>query len=164
MAEKLGRNCVYVGSFNPIHIGHVQGIDEILESFDYANIFVRYTEGMDLVDWETKSMWFENISRERDGRVRFFKEVHEEKEKNYDMELFYTFIRKTEDVVGESIDGFYFGEDYRKMIPMLEAQFPDKIFIIGNRPGFNSTAIRNDIEGHKDWLPPFVYESIKDKV
>ena len=40
--------------------------------------------------------------------------------------------------------------------------FPEKEFHIGDRGGgYNSTALRSDLEGHRDWLPAYVYESLK---
>lgn len=163
MADRLGRNCVIVGSFNPIHVGHIDMINQAFEHFDIVNIFVRYNDGVDLTDWDTKKRWFERISEEMyDGKVRVFKEVSEEKGKSYGIQLFYDFIRKTDTIVGETVDGFLFGDDYLKIIPLLQKEFPEKHFVIHSRDeGHSSTAIREDLEGHKDWLLPYVYEDLK---
>ena len=162
MAKKLGKNAVYVGSFNPLHVGHVDAIKSGLEQFDFVHVFVRYNEGVDLTDWETKAAWFKKLSDELDGRVKYYKEVSEEKGKSYGINLFFDFIRKTEVVIGEPVHGFLFGDDYMKIKGELEAEFPDKAFVIGKRDGYNSSAIRADLEGHKDWLPDYVYESLKE--
>jgi cytidyltransferase-like protein len=164
MAQYLGKNCVYVGSFNPIHIGHINAIKNILEKFEYALIFVRYNEGVDLTDWDTKKMWFDKLNEELGGRLKIYKEVSEEKGKQYGLQLFFDFIRKTEQVAGEEVQGFYFGDDYQKILSDLEAEFPEKKFIIGARDGYSSTAIREDLEGHKDWLPEYVYYSVKESM
>ncbi|MBE5906892.1 MAG: hypothetical protein E7277_08955 [Lachnospiraceae bacterium] len=164
MAEKKGRNAVYVGSFNPIHVGHIETMKYGLEHFEYLNMFVRYNDGVDLTDWDTKQMFFEMVAKDLGAtdRVRIFKEESEEKGKSYAIELFYDFIRKTEQVIGEKVDGFLFGSDYEKILPLLQKEFPDMQFIILDRSeGYSSTAIREDLEGHKDWLPPYVYETLK---
>lgn len=164
MDEKLGRNVVYVGSFNPVHVGHIQTMKYGLERFEYLNMFVRYNEGVDLTDWETKRSFFEHISKDLggEGRVRIFREESEEKGKSYGIELFYDFIRKTSEVIGEKVDAFLFGEDYEAIRPQLEKEFPDIQFIIVERLDYSSSAIRDDLEGHKDWLPPYVYEALKE--
>lgn len=50
MSEHVGGNGVYVGSFNPPHEGHIQGMRDALEVFDTLHVFVRYNEGVDLTD------------------------------------------------------------------------------------------------------------------
>jgi hypothetical protein len=35
--------------------------------------------------------------------------------------------------------------------------------VITRRDEINSTAVRNDLEGHKDWIPSFVYADLKDR-
>ena len=166
MEERLGRNVVYVGSFNPVHIGHIIMMKYGLAHFDYLNMFVRYNDGVDLTDWETKQGFFEKIGDDLGARdrIRIYKEVSEEKGKSYGLELFFDFIRKTEKVIGEEVDGFLFGADYEKILPELEKEFPNIKFIILSRDeGYSSSAIREDLEGHKDWLPPYVYETLKNR-
>ena len=129
------------------------------------NVFVRYTEGMDLTDWETKEGLFKRMTAElgAEDRIRIFKEEFEGKEKSYGIELFFDFIRRTEKVIGEPVDGLLLGSDYEKIKPELEEEFPNMKFIITQRRGgVNSTAIRKDLEGHREWLPTYVYEALKN--
>ena len=71
-------------------------------------------------------------------------------------------VRKEDCMAGEPIHGFYFSCDHRKIVEKLVPLFPDKEFHIGNRgKGYSSTAIREDPEGHRDWMPDYVYESLR---
>ena len=163
MTEKLGKNVVYVGSFNPVHIGHIKVMEYGLEKFDYLKVFVRYNEGFELTDWETKKGFFEQIAKDlgAEDRVAIYKEVTDEKGKKYNINQFFDFIREAEIVVGEKIDGFLFGNDYENIRLDLEREFPDTQFIIVSRDGgINSSKIRGNLEEYKDWLKPYVYEEL----
>ena len=168
---RVGGNGVYVGSFNPPHLGHVQAMREALEVFDVLHLFVRYNEGVDLVDWDTKRGWFERIDEELDGRLRIHKMVNEKvKGKSYTLDEFFDFMRDTERVIGEPVAGFVFGPDYKRLLPAFKREFPTMHFDIGARPidpatgeEYSSTALRDDLEGHRDWLAPYVYESLRTR-
>ena len=167
MSEHVGGNGVYVGSFNPPHAGHTLTMREALEVFDALHVFVRYNEGVDLVDWDTKRGWFERMAEELDGRVVVHKMVNEEvKGKSYTIDDFFVFMRDTERTIGEPVAGFVFGDDYARLLPTFEREFPGMVFHIGVRPvdasgePYSSTAIRSDLEGHRHWLAPYVYETL----
>ena len=167
MSEHVGGNGVYVGSFNPPHRGHIQAMRDALEVFDTLHMFVRYNEGVDLTDWETKRGWFDRIGEELGGRIVVHKKVNEEiKGKSYTINDFFEFMRDTERVIGAPVAGFVFGEDYADLMPTFEREFPHATFFIPKRPvdangePYSSTAIRDDLEGHRHWLPGYVYETL----
>lgn len=168
MSEHIGGNGVYVGSFNPPHLGHIETMREALNSFDTLHLFVRYNEGTDLTDWPTKLGWFERIDEELGGRLTIHKMVNEAiKGKTYTTQDFIEFMRDTERVIGEPVAGFVFGGEYDGLIPTFRQSFPTKHFVEGIRPmrdgqEMSSTAIRQDLEGHKSWLPDYVYQSLHE--
>ncbi len=168
MSTHVGGIGIYPGSFNPPHTGHLLTIRQALECFDVLHMFVRYNEGTDLVDWETKCGWFRRINEEMGGRLVIHKMANQAlKGKTYTMEDFFTFMRNTMSSVGGPVRGFVFGDDYKKMLPAFQKEFPQMFFFEGTRPVIgteltSSSAIREDLEGHKEWLPSYVYETLRD--
>ena len=166
MDTHVGGIGVFPGSFNPPHIAHIKTIRAALGCFDVLHMFVRYNEGVDLVDWDTKRGWFDRINEETGGRLVIHKMVNTAVTgKKYTMEDFFEFIRNTAASVGEPVSGFVFGNDYEKTIPLLKQEFPQMVFLKGpvceTGEGVpTSTAIRKDLEGHREWLPPYVYETL----
>lgn len=166
MMEYVGGNGVYVGSFNPPHIGHIETMKQALETFDMLHIFVRYNKGIDLVDWDTKVEWFDRMNEELGGRLVIHKMMNENiKDKTYTLEDFFAFMRDTGRVIGAPVRGFVFGDDYLKLLPAFKKEFPEMVFVEGIRPvdgaeALSSTAIREDLEGHRRWLPEYVYTSL----
>lgn len=170
MGDHVGGNGVFVGSFNPPHKGHIRTMREALEAFDVLHVFVRYNEGVDLVDWDTKRIWFERMAESLDGRIATHKMVNEEvKGKSYTLEDFFEFMRDTERIIGEPVAGFVFGNDYTELLPAFAREFPHAFFLIAKRSvdangeEYSSTAIRNDLEGHRQWLEPYVYEDLCER-
>ena len=166
MSEYEGKYAVTAGSYNPLHNSHIALFDKVLARYEYCICLVRYNEGVDLTDWETKLGWFERLSRERyDGRLLPVKNVPNTKEKVYGIDLFKDIITEAENAVHEPVQGYIFGEDYGGMVQKMRELYPDKDFLIFPRQSngvCNSTEIREDLEGHKDWLPEYVYESLRN--
>lgn len=168
MREHVGGNGISIGSYNPPHNGHIESFGEALEVFDVLHVIVRYNPGVDLVDWETKRSWFARINEELGGRLVIHKHMNERiKGKTYALEDFFDFMHDAERIIGAPVAGFHFGSDYQELLPEFEREFPSMHFLITDRSPVNgevrsSTAIRNDLEGHRDSLPPYVYQTLHD--
>ena len=166
MSTYVGGNAVFPGSFNPPHVAHIKTIRLALACFDVLHMFVRYNESVELVDWETKKGWFDRINEEVGGRLVIHRmENPAVKGKTYTMEDFFDFIRSAVRSVGEPVSGFVFGDDYEKLIPVFQKEFPRMYFFKGEQTKdgqerISSTAIREDLEGHRSWLPEYVYETL----
>ena len=166
MSTHIGGIGVFPGSFNPPHIGHIKTIRLALECFDILHIFVRYNEGVDLVDWDTKRLWFDRINEEVGGHLVIHKMENKAiTGKSYTMEDYFDFMRSVVQSVGEPVSGFVFGDDYENLLPEFRKEFPRMFFFKGERPSdgelrLSSTDIRKDLEGHRSWLPEYVYETL----
>ena len=162
------KNGVYMGSFNPVHYGHMETMRQALDFFDVLHVFVKYVEGVDLTDWETKRRWFERINAEEmDGRLRIYQEIPQIRDKQYGMDLFADFFRRAEEEIGEPIQGIVLGSDYDELVPKLRETFPQITFTVIRRGLSNgdyptSSAIREDMEQYRRWLPDYVYQSLRE--
>ena len=159
MSEKE-KVVVFMGSFNPPHKGHLLMIDRILAVRKELHLFVRYNEGVDLASREMKMKWFERINADRDHRIHIHMfSTDDFKGKSYTGSIFASFIRLFEEMLNEPIDEIWVGEDGVKLVEATRDEFPGISFRICERL-YNSTAIREDFEGHKDWLPDFIREDL----
>ena len=158
MSEKV---VVSMGSFNPPHKGHFEMFDEILKVNEKFHLFVRYNEGVDLTSREVKEKWFERISAEYDNRIIIHVFTMEDmKGKDYNPHILAGAIHYFESLLGEPIDEVWTGEDAAPLLEGMDKEFPDMTFVVTKRCGITSTAIRNDIAGHKDCMPVYVYEDL----
>ena len=159
---------MYMGSFNPVHYGHMETMRQALDFFDVLHVFVKYVEGVDLTDWETKRLWFERINAEEmDGRLRIYQEIPQIRDKQYGMDLFADFFRRAEEEIREPIQGIVLGSDYDELVPKLRKTFPQITFTVIRRGLSNgdyptSSAIREDMEQYRRWLPDYVYQSLRE--
>ncbi len=164
MKEHKGKSASLSGSFNPLHYDHIGAVEELFAmGYSKVYLFVRDNPAADIVPWEVKQSWFEKLCGAYDGRLAFFRMPSPVTGKTYSSNLFADMIRLEDELAGEVIHGFYFSCDHAKIVEELASLFPDREFHIGNRGrGYSSTAIREDPEGHRDWMPEYVYESIKN--
>ena len=169
MHEKKYKVGVYAGSFNPPHIGHMTQLEDTLKYCERTHLLVRYNEGVDLTDWETKEEWFRKLTEKFGGRIIVHKMSSGKiKSKKYRLNTVREGFRKLTEVTGEPIDVMFAGEDYRGLKRLMIFLACPRLHVIISprtyRDGVivSSTLIRSDIEGHKDWLPACVYESLKE--
>ncbi len=155
-------NGLLFGSFNPLHVGHIQVLQFALEHFEVMHVFTRYTEGVDMVDWETKLSWLNRVNEECcDGRLRFYKFVLAMKDKQYAKLDFTGTFLECERRCGVHLDGLVCGEDMRYMADALSADLPDRTFIVHPRGEHSSSRVREDLDRWKDDLPKYVYDGLK---
>lgn len=154
-------NGLLYGSFNPMHLSHVELIEKALEHFQYLHIFARVNKGVDLVDWETKKSWLERLNREKfDGRLRIYKLELSFHDKNYGKLDFVESFLNSEKETGIHLDGLICGEDMQYMVDRMKAALPDRKFVVIPRDGRSSSGIRKDIDSMKEQVPDFVYEDL----
>lgn len=156
------------GSFNPPHIGHNMAIKNMLDlGADRIHVFVRINEGVDWVDKDTKLGWFEKM-KEKYKDVGWDKLIIHEavsaevKGKSYSLATVKRGIDLLSEQAGEQITHYYAGDDYNKFKPIWPFIAKGVKLVIGPRTdGLSSTAIRNDLDGNRFLLEPFVYEDLK---
>ena len=91
--------------------------------------------------------------------IHFFS-IEDIKGKDYNPHILAGAVHYFESVLGEAIDEVWTGEDAAPLLEGMDNEFPNTKFVITKRCGITSTAIRNDVVGHKDCMPYYVYEDL----
>lgn len=157
------KNGVFYGSFNPLHLSHVRVIKEGLKHFDHIHIFVREVPESDVVDFKTKKEWLETLNKELGNKLTIypleFPEGSIKEDGGFDLVKIFLY---TEECAKVRIDGMISGGDKNAWFEALKPAFPDREFILIPRDDIRSHSIRDDVEGLKDSVPSYVYETLKD--
>lgn len=157
------KNGLLFGSFNPLHLSHIDLIGKALGYFEMLHIFARYTEGVDMVDWQTKKKWLERVNEQFDDRLRIYKMEMLMKDKQYgNLDLTAEFL-KYEKQTGVTLDGLVCGEDMQYMVDVLKASLPEKTFIVLPRDPRSSSSIRGSIDAMRPDMPDYVYKDLKER-
>ena len=169
MTDKTGKNIyAFAGSFNPPHIGHMLAVRQMLDmGADRIHIFVRSNKKLDLADAATKERWFNTMKEEYastgwDKVVIHMVESKKVTGKSYSLKIVRDAIKQLDTEAGEHITHYYAGDDYKKFRPFWRFITKETRLVIGARTeGISSTAIRNNLEGNRFLLPPYIYEDLK---
>ncbi len=158
------KNGLLFGSFNPLHVGHFEVFEKALENFETLHVFTRYTEGVDMVDWETKKKWLERANEENfDGRLRIYKLELRMKDKQYGNLDMVSIFLDCEKTAGVHMDGLCCGEDMQYMVDTLKAALPDREFYLNPRGYRSSSLFREDLDKWKEEFPEYVYRDLKER-
>lgn len=157
------KNGLLFGTFNPLHLSHIELIKKALEHFETLHVFVRCDPTIDLVDWDTKKKWLEKVNEECGGRLVVTKFELSVENKRYDKLDMVGIFKQAQEISGIHIDGLICGEDMQYMVDTLKNSLPDREFVVIPRDGRSSTAVRGDLEKMKDNIPDYVYKDLKER-
>lgn len=159
----MNANGLLYGSFNPLHLSHVELMEEGLRHFERLHIFARHNEGVDLVDWKTKEGWLLTLRERFEGRLSIYKLELSFRDKQYDRLDFKQEFLDAEKKTGVRLDGLICGEDMRYMADEMKKALPDRVFYVIPRDERSSSRVREDLSAMKGDLPDFVYLDLKEK-
>ena len=157
------KNGVLYGSFNPLHMSHVELIKKALGYFETLHIFIRSVPKADIVSYEVKKEWLEKLNEEIGAdRLRIYPlEFPEGSIKENGQFDLVAIFKSTEEKAGVRLDGMISGGDKDVWREALEPAFPDREFIVIPRSETRSWAIRENLEEMKDSVPEYVYQTLK---
>ena len=160
---KTYRTGMYGGSFNPLHLGHVDCILRAAGRCGHLYLVLSHGLRRNEIDVKIRYRWLYQITKHI-GNVTILILEDEAPEKSL-----YTPAMATEDAdrvraaVGEPIDAVFCGSDYGPD-SFWNVCYPDSDFVVFPRNGMSSTEIRRDPYGHWDWLPAVVRPYYTKKV
>ena len=159
---------MYGGSFNPLHLGHLECMIKAAGLCDELFVVISYREddkGLPVQDIPVriKIRWVYQLTKHI-GNVHILtlKDRTLRKE-DYSEDLWEEDCRIVKEQIGRPIDVVFCGSDYDEN-SFWNKCYESADFIVFSRDQYNSTAIRSDLYGHWDWMPQIVRSYFTKKV
>ncbi|WP_026662203.1 AAA family ATPase [Butyrivibrio proteoclasticus] len=146
---------MYGGTFNPMHNGHLECIIKAACMCEKLYIVLSIGNNRDEVDYKVRYRWLYQATKHI-GNVEIFTISDDcETKQEYTLEASKADSEYVKKHIGEPIDVVFCGSDYDAE-SFWNVNYPDSEFYVFERNDISSTAIREDLYGHWDWLPTFV--------
>ena len=154
---------MYGGSFNPLHLGHLECIIKAAGLCEELYIVISYRDDDSDVPLRVKIRWVYQLTKHL-GSVKILSLKDRVKnKKDYGEHLWEEDCTKVKNAIGKKIDVVFSGSDYDQN-SFWNKCYKDSDYIIFPRNVYNSTDIRKDIYGHWDWMPQVVRSYFTKKV
>ena len=153
---------MYGGSFNPLHLGHVNAIIEASNQCEKLYVVLSNTNDPKEIDHKERLMWLKSITKDMDN-VEVFEIFDRNTSKDtYDWNLGAQDIKNH---IGEKIDAVFSGDDYKGR-NIWETLYPESeiVYIPRDEIDISSTQIRQDPFKYYDYLPTIVQRHYIKKV
>ena len=154
---------LYGGSFNPLHLGHLECIIRAAGLCEELFIVISYRGDDTDSPLRVKIRWVYQLTKHL-GNVRILSLKDKVKnKKDYGEHLWKGDSLEVKAAVGKKIDVVFSGSDYGQD-SFWKKCYEDSDYIIYPRNEYNSTDIRKDIYGHWEWMPQVVRSYFTKKV
>jgi len=152
---------MYGGTFNPLHLGHVNAIIEAANQCEKLYIVLSNTNDPNEIDHRERLMWLKNITGDIEN-VEVFETFNQNTAKNNSWEVEAQIIK---DYIGKKIDAVFAGDDYQGK-NIWEMLYPESeiIYIPREEVNISSTQIRENPFKYYDYLPKIVQKHYVKKV
>ncbi len=143
---------MYGGSFNPLHMGHVDCIIKAASQCNQLYVVISYRNNHTDVDVRIKYRWVYQITKHIGNVKIILLEDKLDKKSDYTKQYWENDCEIVKKKIGTKIDVVFCGDDYDKT-SFWNVCYPESDLIIFPRSKYNSTDIRANIYKHWDWLP-----------
>ncbi len=153
---------MYGGSFNPLHLGHVNDIVMASNQCEKLYIVLSVTDDPKEIDHRERYMWLKNVTQHMNN-VEVVEIFDNNKSKNtYDWDAG---ARDVRNIIGKPINAVFAGDDYKGK-NVWEKLYPESEVVYFPRDVINisSTKIRNNPYKYYDYLPKVVQKYYIKKV
>lgn len=146
---------MYGGSFNPLHLGHVDCIIQAANMCRELFVVLSCGTNRNEINYRIRYRWLYQITKHI-GNVRIILLEDSAPTKGaYTEEYWDADARKVKSQIGRPIDIVFCGSDYDEN-SFWHKCYPESILRIFPRNGISSTEIRKNPYLHWDWLPEVV--------
>lgn len=157
------RTGMYGGSFNPLHLGHVDCIVRAACLCRKLYVVISYRNSPSDVDVKVKYRWVHLLTKHIGNiEIILLEDLFESKD-GYTREYWEDDSRKIRERINEKIDVVFCGGDYDGK-SFWNVCYPESEFHVFERSMYNSTDIRADLYGHWEWMPQVVRAHYVKKV
>ena len=154
---------MYGGSFNPLHMGHVDCIIRAANMCRELYVVLSVGTRRDEVDARVRYRWLYTLTKHI-GNVKIITLTDDADTKaDYDERYWRQDAQKVKTAIGKPIDVVFCGSDYDET-SFWNVCYPEAAFHVFPRNGISSTQIRENVYAHWDWLPQVVRPYYTKKV
>ena len=154
---------MYGGSFNPLHLGHIDCIIQSANMCEKLYLVLSCGKNRDEIDYKIRYRWLYQLTKHI-GNVEIIIITDEATSKEeYTQELWNKDAQKIKKEIGEPIDVVFCGSDYDEN-SFWKKCYPESELFIFQRNEMSSTAIRSNPYKHWDWIPNIVKPHYVKKV
>ena len=154
---------MYGGTFNPLHLGHLECMIKAAGMCGELLIVISYRENETDIPLKVKIRWVYQLTKHI-GNVRIIPLLDKLTNKeDYTEEFWKADSEYVKEQAGKPIDVVFCGGDYDEN-SFWKKCYESSELIIFPRNQYNSTDIRKDIYGHWDWMPQIVRSYFTKKV
>ena len=154
---------MYGGSFNPLHLGHLECIIKAAGLCDELYIVISYREDESDIPLKVKIRWVYQLTKHLDNvHILPLKDKFKTK-KEYTEEYWDADCNIVKEAIGKKIDVVFCGDDYDEN-SFWNKCYEEAAFEVFPRNRYNSTAIRKDLYGHWEDMPQIVRSYFTKKV
>lgn len=154
---------MYGGSFNPLHLGHLECIIKAAGMCEELYIVISYRDdGVD-VDLKVKIRWIYQLTKHI-GNVKLIPlKDNDSKKEDYTEDKWDSDCDYVKKQIGKPIDVVFCGSDY-SADSFWNVCYPNSEFYVFSRNKYNSSEIRENVYEHWDWMPQVVRSHYVKKV
>ncbi len=160
MRYKIG---LYGGSFNPLHLGHVDCIIQAANQCERLYLILCIGKNRDEIDHRLRYRWLYMLTKHIGNITILSLEDDAPTKAAYSEADWHRDAQTIKAQIGAPIDAVFVGSDYGPD-SYWRACYPESALVVFPRNGISSTAIRQNPYAHWHWLPDVVRPYYTKKV